>query len=139
MDDDMRRLAEAEVQLEELEKRIGRLTALMQTAAEDRRALRAEIGVLRERQAETARLLMGCSMRIETLEEGRDLTDSAVAGLKQELAELSDDLDDTLEDLNTLSAEMRRRYRRLRAEQAQLLAEQYEDDDAYDDDDCGGD
>lgn len=139
MDDDMRRLAEAEVQLEELEKRIGRLTALMQTAAEDRRALRAEIGVLRERQAENARLLMGCTMRMDALEEGRDLTDSAVAGLKRELAELSDDLDDTLEDLNTLSVEMRRRYRRLRAEQAQLLAEQYEDDDEYDEDDCGGD
>lgn len=99
MDEMELRISELEDRIEALEKLCGSLGVRLQKA--ERAA-----GMLAEHTDTLAHEQTQLSSRLEKTE--------------QTVSDLSEDVDDTIEDLNILSEEMRRRWKRLLAKQEQL-------------------
>ena len=96
MDETELRMSELEDRVEELEKLCGALSVQLKKTESAAIGFAEQADVLSH---ENAQLLL------------------RVAKLEQTVSELSDDVDDTIEDFNTLSDEMHRRWRRLLAKQ----------------------
>lgn len=108
------RLSELEVQIEELEKTVGKLSA--QVAQQDE-LLNQAMDYIEGLQDDHRALLHRTTQISEHLGEAEDSLDR----LDDTVQELSKDLDDTIEDMNLLSGEMRRRWQRLLTKHEQLL------------------
>lgn len=113
-DENSVRISELEVQIEELDKTVGKLSAQLSL---QENLLNQAMDYIEALQDDHRALLHRTTQISEHLGEAEDSIDR----LDDTVQELSKDLDDTIEDMNLLSGEMRRRWQRLLTKHEQLL------------------
>gem|GEM_PF-2775773 len=129
MDDSTRRIGELEAQLEDLEKRLGKMQVQQQKNTADLLTAEAQIGALQDAQTAMQRSVSKLGDQLGELDETMDSFTEKLAALQTAVDDNSADLDDMLTDLNTVSAEMRRKFKRLRIHQERLYWGEDEEDD----------